>query len=197
MRTFLHATFSPSDRTWLNYDREKIIQRINAARAVQRGTELHELAEHCIKMKTPLDESNGIISSYVKDCIDMGMDTEVTMMYSEDIGGTADAIHFDSSSNTLYVFDLKTGEGRAYFNQVVIYAALWCLIHIVNPLTIKFDLRIYSRTHYQRKTSDDKLGEHDISIEQEVYDITEQIKYVQGIIDETIGKGGYYVGSVE
>ena len=83
MRTFLHSTFSPSDKSWLNFDREKIRQRVMMARAIQRGTELHELAKHCIDMRTPLDSSNGIISKYVKDCIELGMETEVTLTYSQ------------------------------------------------------------------------------------------------------------------
>lgn len=188
MRTFLHATFSPSDKTWLNYDRDKIKQRILAARAVQRGTELHELAEHCIRMKTPLDESNGIIATYVKDCIDYDMDTEVTMMFSEDIGGTADAIHFDEFNGILYVFDLKTGDRKTSLSQVVIYATLWCLINRIEPMTLKYDLRIYSRTHFQRLVSGEESDGEPL-VAQRVYDAAEQIKYVQSIINETITEG--------
>lgn len=187
MRTFLHATFSPSDKTWLNYDRDKIRQRILAARAVQRGTELHELAEHCIKMKTPLDKSNGIIATYVQDCIDMDMTTEHTMMYSDDIGGTADAIHYDEYANRLFVFDLKTGDRKTSIDQVVIYAALWCLQHYANPLAMTFDLRVYSRTHPQRLVSGEETDE--MLVSQRVYDAAESIKYVQSVIDETMNEG--------
>lgn len=187
MRTFLHATFSPSDKTWLNYDREKIRQRVVAARAVQRGTELHELAEHCIRMKTPLDPSNGVISTYVRDCIEYDMNTEVQMMYSEDIGGTADALHYDQAANRLYVFDLKTGDRKTSINQVIIYAALWCLTNYHNALSMTFDLRIYSKTHPQRLVSGEEDDE--VLVAQRVYDVCEQIIYVQSIIDETIREG--------
>lgn len=187
MRTFLHATFSPSDKSWLNYDREKIRQRVMVARAVQRGTELHELAEHCIRIKTPLDNSNGVIATYVRDCIDFDMSTEHTLTYSEDIGGTADAIRFDDYNNRLYVFDLKTGDRKTSIDQVVIYAALWCLLHYVNPLSITFDLRVYSRSHPQRLVSGDEQDE--MLVSQRVYDAAESIKYVQSVIDEAIAEG--------
>ena len=182
MRTFLHATFSPSDKAWLNYDREKIRQRVLSARAVQRGTELHELAKHCIDMRTPLDPSNGIISVYVKDCIAYEMDTEVSLMYSEDIGGTADALKFDMAEGILRISDLKTGERKASIAQVVLYAALWCLINRVDPMSIGYDLRIYGHTSQRLASGFEKEDEELVC--EKVNDAAVHIKYVQSVIDE-------------
>ena len=187
MRTFLHSTFSPSDKSWLNFDREKIRQRVMMARAIQRGTELHELAKHCIDMRTPLDPSNGIISAYVRDCIDFGMDTEVSLMYSEDIGGTADALKFDMCNSILRISDLKTGERKASIAQVVLYAALWCLINRVNPMSIGYDLRIYGHTSQRLASGEEKEGEELVC--EKVNDAAVHIQYVQSIIDEIAVEG--------
>lgn len=188
MRTFLHSTFSPSDKSWLNFDREKIRQRVMMARAIQRGTELHELAKHCIDMRTPLDSSNGIISKYVKDCIELGMETEVTLTYSQDIGGTADAIRYDPVSNTLYVFDLKTGDRKTSIFQVVLYAALWCRTRYFEPMSLNYDLRVYSQNHFQRIASgEEPEGEELVAVR--VNDAAEHITYVQSVIDDCIEEG--------
>ena len=69
MKTSVHAPFSPSEKSWIRYDKDKILNRIRQMEIVERGTALHELAAQCIKLRVQLDASNGIISDYVRDCI--------------------------------------------------------------------------------------------------------------------------------
>ena len=141
-----HALFSPSEKAWIRYDKEKIVNKVQQAEAILRGTLLHELAASCIKLKVTLGKENGIISEYVQDCIQCGCETERQVYYSEYIYGTADAIRFDVDARLLYIFDLKTGEKAVPIDQVLIYAAIWCLEHGISPEDINYDLRIYSNT---------------------------------------------------
>jgi hypothetical protein len=72
------------------------------------------------------------------------MSTEVVLFYSERFFGTADAISFNR--NTLRIHDLKTGKvGKieSHFEQLRVYAALFCLEYKVKPGDIKFELRVY------------------------------------------------------
>lgn len=181
-KTFAHAMFSPSDKAWLKYDRNKILSRIEQFRAVQRGTELHELAKKAIDLGVKLDPSNGCLSQYVSDCIELGMNTEILVSYSPDIQGTADAILFNPESGWLYVFDLKTGERKADITQCIIYAAIWCLQFRVEPLTIKFDLRIYSGRYPVRLASDDELPDQE-PVNLTIENACQQIRYIQSIIE--------------
>ena len=90
------------------------------------------------------------------------MDVEQLLIYSSWVSGTADAVRFEPLDNTLYIFDLKTGERPASIDQVVIYAALWCLQRNIDPYSISFDLRIYSNTKfimYTTKESGNELSD--------------------------------------
>ena len=69
------------------------------------------------------------------------MDTEVVLFYSTRFFGTADAISF--RNNTLRIHDLKTGVRQAKMEQLLIYAALFCLEYRVKPSTIDIELRLY------------------------------------------------------
>lgn len=146
-KDFQHAMFSPSDKVWIRYDRDKIIGRIRQCVSVRRGTELHELAKKAIDLKVQLSEENGIIADYVRCAIEYGCSTEVFLYYTDEINGTADALRYDNVTNTLRIFDLKTGDRQASIDQCYIYAALWCLQNHVDPLTLNYDLRIFSKTY--------------------------------------------------
>ena len=69
------------------------------------------------------------------------MDTEVVLYYSDYFFGTADAISF--RDNVLRIHDLKTGKGPVHIEQLMIYAALFCLEYKVKPGDIDIELRIY------------------------------------------------------
>lgn len=174
-----HAVFSPSEKYWINYDREKIISRFEQVMAVERGTALHEFAAKAIELKVRLAPEEGIIANYVSDCIDLNVDTEVELTYTNEINGTADAIKFDEATNTLYIFDLKTGSSKASLIQVMIYAALWCLSHWRDPLTMNFDLRIYHNVHPERDTSIE-----DPELNCKINDVVIQMQYVAQVVDE-------------
>ena len=66
---------------------------------------------------------------------------EQMLYYSDNCFGTADAISF--KQNVLRIHDLKTGEIPAHMEQLLIYAALFCLEYRVKPGDIQIELRIY------------------------------------------------------
>ena len=67
--------------------------------------------------------------------------SEVVLFYSERFFGTADTICF--RDNILRIHDLKTGKNPVKMEQLMVYAALFCLEYNVKPGTIKFELRVY------------------------------------------------------
>jgi hypothetical protein len=75
------------------------------------------------------------------------MDPEVVLYYSDNCFGTADAISF--RDGLLRIHDLKTGVVPAKMEQLIIYAALFCLEYDVKPGTIHFELRIYQNDDVQ------------------------------------------------
>jgi hypothetical protein len=81
------------------------------------------------------------ISSYVNDAIGFKMDPETVVYYSENFFGTADATRF--SNDSIMIFDLKTGTSPVHIEQLMIYDALHCLEHGVNPMKVSHELRIY------------------------------------------------------
>lgn len=179
-----HAMFSPSEKSWVNYDRDKIVARYDQVMAVERGTQLHEFAATAIKLKMLLDPSMGVIADYVQDCITLNVETEQEVIYTPEINGTADAIKYDPYENRLYVFDLKTGQSKASIVQLQIYAAIWCAYNGKNPLSMKFDLRIYHNQYPERNCS-----EEDENLSNRIYDIIEQMNYIDMVVGE-IRNGG-------
>ena len=65
------------------------------------------------------------------------------MQYSDICFGTADSIIFDERQKKLRIHDLKTGSTPASMDQLLIYAAIFCLEYKVKPSTIAVELRIY------------------------------------------------------
>ena len=63
------------------------------------------------------------------------------MFYSERFFGTADAIGFNGK--VLRIHDLKTGKIPAKMEQLLVYAALFCLEYGIKPGEISYELRIY------------------------------------------------------
>lgn len=138
-----HSFLSPSGYHWLNYSPEKLVAVRNNKLAVEKGTELHAIAESLIKNKIKLPKSSKTLNAYVNDAIGYGMSPEVVLYYSRHCFGTADAILFDEKKSFLRIHDLKTGTTPAHMEQLEIYTALFCLEYGVRPSDIEIELRIY------------------------------------------------------
>lgn len=137
-----HAFLSPSQHTWLRYDTDTLKTRYYNSQAKQRGTELHEFAASCIKLRQKLPKSAKTLNMYVNDSIGYCMDPEVLLFYSPNCFGHADAIMF--RKNFLRIHDLKTGETPASMDQLMIYEALFCLEYKIKPTSLDgSELRIY------------------------------------------------------
>lgn len=137
----LHAPFSPSQPAWLRYDDIKAIESYNNKQAAEMGTRLHEWAKTTIDLGIKQRKSKQTLYAYVNDAIGYKMDTEVILYYSPRFFGTADSISF--RDNFLRIHDLKTGKCPVHMEQLMIYAALFCLEYKVKPGTIGMELRIY------------------------------------------------------
>lgn len=142
-----HAFLSPSSYHWLNYDNDKFDDRYFTARAAARGTRIHEFAAEAIELGIRLEDNNSTVSLYVNDGIELGLSPEVVLFYSDNCFGTADAIGFNGSH--LQIHDLKTGSSPVSVNQLMIYAALFCLEYNIKPYDISVELRIYQMNEVQ------------------------------------------------
>lgn len=136
-----HAFLSASKGSWVNYSDEKLERVFLSNMAAQRGTDLHKLANDCIRLGQKLPDTPTTMNLYVNDAIGFRMKPEVTLFYSINAFGTADAISF--RRNKLRVHDLKTGTLHTSERQLEIYAALFCLEYRVKPFDIEIELRIY------------------------------------------------------
>lgn len=137
-----HAFLGASKYHWINYDSNKLVESYARFQAVQRGTELHEFASQCIKLGQKLPRSQKTLNMYVNDAIGFKMTPEQVLFYSENCFGTADAISF--RNNVLRIHDLKTGLIPAKMEQLMIYAALFCLEYRYKPTEFTaIELRIY------------------------------------------------------
>lgn len=136
-----HAFLSPSKYHWINYDEEKLSESFLKHLAVQRGTDLHELACRLIRLGVRLPDNDDTMNLYVNDALGFKMTPEQPLFYSENCFGTADAIAF--RRKVLRIHDLKTGASPTSMHQLEVYAALFCLEYKVNPSNIKIELRIY------------------------------------------------------
>lgn len=136
-----HAFLSASSYHWLNYDPEKLEKVYLKHQATQRGTELHAFAAEAIRLGVRLPKTKKTLNMFVNDAIGFGLSPERILYYSDNCFGTADAIGF--RKNFLRIHDLKTGESRTKFDQLEIYAALFCLEYKHDPRDIQMELRIY------------------------------------------------------
>lgn len=136
-----HAAFGASKSSWLRYDDQKAIDVFQNMKAAELGTRLHAWAAETIKLRIKQPRSNKTISRYVNDAIGFNMEPEVVLFYSKYFYGTADTISF--RDNFLRIHDLKTGSKPVHIDQLLIYAALFCLEYKIKPGEIKMELRIY------------------------------------------------------
>lgn len=136
-----HAFLGASKYHWINYTEDKLIDSYNNFMATARGTELHDFAATCIRLRQKLPRSPKTLNMYVNDAIGYRMTPEQMLYYSENCYGTADAISF--GNDVLRIHDLKTGIVPAHIEQLLIYSALFCLEYKVKPGLIRTELRIY------------------------------------------------------
>jgi len=163
----LHAFLGASAYHWLRWDEETLEKRYYGQFAQEIGTALHELAKDLINNRIKLAKNDKKIidvalsklaiprSSYdseeilidllpfVNDAIGFRMSAEVILFYSMMFFGTADAITFDEFNKILRIHDYKSGLTPAKFDQLMIYAALYCLEYKMNPFDFTTELRIY------------------------------------------------------
>lgn len=165
-----HAILSPSSYSWVNYDtgdetRGRLLNRYMSEYSQMIGTLVHDFARKRINYAMPMKKSeenallfylldNGVprnvidldyifenLIHYVNDAIGYSMSPEVVLYYSDNCFGTADAIQF--KRNLLRIHDLKNGKTPAHMEQLLIYAALFCLEYDKKPSDINIELRIY------------------------------------------------------
>lgn len=137
----LHAPFTASQSHWLRYDDKKVMEVYANKKAAEMGTRIHEWAAETIKLGIKQPKSKKTIYSYVNDAIGFKMEPEVVLFYSERFFGTADSISF--RNNVLRIHDLKTGKTPVKMEQLMVYAALFCLEYKYRPSEIDIELRIY------------------------------------------------------
>lgn len=152
-----HAFLGASKYHWIGYDEEKLVYTYNKFLATMRGTRLHDIASSLIKEGIKLPKSKKTLNMFVNDAIGYNMKSEQPLFYSENCFGTADAICF--RNNLLRIHDLKTGVTPAHMEQLMIYAALFCLEYKVKPGEIDIELRIYQNDEvlYSNPTAEDIL----------------------------------------
>ena len=136
-----HAFLGASKYHWINYDESKVAESYSKFLATQKGTVLHEFAAQCIRLGQKLPKSQKTLNMYVNDAIGFKMVPEQPLFYSENCFGTADAIAF--RDDLLRIHDLKTGITPAHMEQLMIYAALFCLEYKIKPAEIAIELRLY------------------------------------------------------
>jgi hypothetical protein len=157
-----HAFLSPSGSTWIRYDDEKLIDRLEMSMSAAHGTRLHAFAAEAISLGIKLPDNGTTLSMYVNDAIGYRMTPVVTLVASYNAFGTADAISFrreheDDDRLTLRIHDLKTGVNTAKVDQLLIYAAYFCIEYQTNPNSINIEIAIYQNdtiAKYQVDTAD-------------------------------------------
>ena len=137
----LHAAFPASQSSWLRYDDKKAMEVYDNRKAAELGSKLHAWAKDTIDLGIKQPKSKKTLYNYVNDAIGFKMSTEVVLFYSERFFGTADAICFRNGK--LRIHDLKTGKTPVHMEQLMIYAALFCLEYKIKPNDIEMELRIY------------------------------------------------------
>lgn len=162
-----HAFLGASTYHWLRWDDETLEKRYYGQYSQTIGTTLHELAKDLIQNRIKLAKSDKKIIDitlgrlnipkgsydseeilinllpFVNDAIGFRMIPEVLLYYSISCFGTTDAITFDEFNKVLRIHDYKSGITPSKMDQLMIYAALFCLEYKKNPFDFATELRIY------------------------------------------------------
>ena len=148
----LHAPFTASQPAWLRYDDDKAREAYARKKSAELGTRLHAWAKETIDLGIKQPRSKKTIYEYVNDAIGFKMSTEVVLFYSDRFFGTADVICFREDRKTgryvLRIHDLKTGvvgDPDKHFEQLKVYAALFCLEYKFKPADIDIVLGVYKK----------------------------------------------------
>lgn len=187
-----HSFLSASKYHWINYDSEKLVQAWNTFEAAQLGTRIHALAAELIELGVRLRKEKKTLNLYVNDAIGYKMHPETVLYYSENAFGTADAISFRKEAktgrNTLRIHDLKTGIVPAHMEQLMIYAAYFCLEYGYKPRDIDIELRIYQNDEVLVHNAENEFKEG-ISGYDMIEEIIKKIIAYDKIIDELKTEG--------
>ena len=81
-----HAFLSASKYSWVHWSDDKLIENYITEDARKRGTELHEFACKCIKLKQKLPKSNKTLNMYVNDAIGFKSNTLEFKMPKDGLG---------------------------------------------------------------------------------------------------------------
>lgn len=169
----LHAPFSASKASWLRYSDERAIEVYLNRKAAEMGSRLHQWAKETIDLGIKQPRSRKTIYAYVNDAIGFKMQTEVVLFYSERFFGTADAISF--RNGMLRIHDLKTGVNPVTMEQLMVYAALFCLEYKMKPSEIDIELRIYQnddiQTHNPSADEISPIMDHIVHLDKLIYKI--------------------------
>lgn len=160
-------------KDWDDWNNEELINYIittlRSQKAADIGTFIHEEAafsiKHNLRIRNKTHASDVILRklirsgiprsiinpsefaetfmAYVNDGIGYGMWPEVQVGISDDAFGTVDALYFDYTKKLLRIHDLKTGRAAAKMEQLIEYAAYFCLEYKIKPGEIETELRIY------------------------------------------------------
>lgn len=173
-----HAFLGASKYSWLNYDKDKLILTYQNMEAVERGTRLHALAASMIKEGIKAYPNKQTFNMYVNDAIKFKLSPEVILYYSDNAFGTTDGINYDENKKFLRIHDLKTGITPAHMEQLMIYAALFCLEYRVDPKEISIELRIYQNNEIIvcNKDTDPNINELIRNVMQKVIDADREIE---------------------
>lgn len=175
-----HAVFGGSNWRWINYENdEDFIRALISRQATEIGTGVHSYARKHIsrgfKVGNTKDAKNDLLlylledcgipeyaidisslfdnmRNYINDAVGFHMTPEVPIKFADNVFGTADALIF--SDGTLRIHDLKTGYTPAHMEQLMIYAAFYCLEYRVKPMDISYVLRIYQNNEIWEEVPD-------------------------------------------
>ena len=162
-----HAFLGASNFHWVNWNDQIFENRYYSQFSTTIGTAIHALAHDCILNRTKLNKHDRHLIEitlyhayipkdaydpddilinlipFVNDAIGYHMSSEILLYYNNYCFGTCDAISFNEKERILRIHDLKTGTTTAHMEQLLIYAALFCLEYHKNPHQFKTELRIY------------------------------------------------------
>lgn len=173
-----HAFLGASNYHWINWTEDAFENRYYGQFSTTIGTAIHALAHDCIVNRTKINkhdrhliemtlyhayvprgayDPDAILTNlipFVNDAIGFHMSSEILLYYNMYCFGTCDAISFREKEKILRIHDLKTGSSPTHMEQLLIYAALFCLEYNKNPYDFKTELRIYQNFDMMVETPD-------------------------------------------
>lgn len=201
-----HAVLGASKYSWLRDDDEqKVISRFAVGFSTAIGTSCHAFARDVIEKNLRLAKTDKkmlllhllkdsaripyavidyidfdtifeTVRLFVNDAIGFRMSSEIMLKYSMFIYGTADAISYNDG--VLRIHDLKTGKMPASMDQLLIYAANFCLEYGIDPFKLKgIELRIYQNGEVLIHNPEPG----------EIKEVMEQAKFCNSVLGNFIG----------